>query len=42
MSDHPLDLKLIQIAVRVGMACAITAVIAVNAAIVIRFLARVG
>jgi hypothetical protein len=39
MSDHPLDLELIQIAVRVGMACAITAVIAVGVILVVRFLA---
>jgi len=42
MSDHPLDLVLVQIGMRVGMACVIAAVIAVGALFVIRFLAETG
>jgi hypothetical protein len=42
MSDHRLDLNLIQIAVRVGMACAFTVVIAVGTVLVVRFLAGAG
>jgi hypothetical protein len=42
MSDHPVDLDLIQIAVRVGLASAITVAIAVGAAVIIRFSAGAG
>jgi hypothetical protein len=38
MSDHPLDLNLI----RVGMACAVAAVITVGAFFVIRFWIETG
>jgi hypothetical protein len=42
MSDHPLDLNLVQIAVRVGMACALTVVIAAGIVVAIRLVVGTG
>ena len=42
MSDHELDLSLVQIGVRVGLACAVTLVMAVGAFFLLRLLVAIG